>query len=721
MDDFRLAQLSADKQEELLRRAQALGLKRKKSSLPPITRQTRGEHLPLSFAQQRLWFLAQLEEVSKHYHVTRVLRLRGDLDCRSLRRALDRIVERHEVLRTTFEMREGEPVQRIRAVEEGGFELEERDLREMVRESGELERVVGEEAGRPFDLKSGPLIRGQLLRTGEDEYVLVIVMHHIVSDGWSIGILVKEISALYGAFVRGEEDPLPELEVQYADYAVWHRKWTSGVVEEQARYWKERLEGIPAVLELPADHERPGQQDYRGAVVKVELDRELTGGLKELSRRQGTTLFMTVLGGWAALLGRLSGQTEVVVGVPVANRRWLEIEKLIGFFVNTLAMRVDVKGTATVEEMLQGVKREALATQQHQDIPFEQVVEVVRPPRSLAHSPIFQVALAWENVPGGTLDLPGIEVSALPGMSTAMAKFDLTLALGEEEGRIVGELEYATGLFERTTIERYVGYFRRLLEGMVADEGQRVDRLPLLPLEEREELVKERNRNEREYRWEKCVHEMFEEQVAKHGEAVAVVYGKKEVSYEELNRRANRLGHYLRGLGVGPDVRVGICVERGLEMVVGLLGVLKAGGAYVPLDPEYPVERLGFMLADSEPRVVLTQGKQRELIKQLGREAAVVDLEEDEAWRHEAATNLDSRAMGLTPEHLAYVIYTSGSTGEPKGVMIEHRNTVNLICWARASFTNGVLEQTLFSTSLNFDLAVYECFVPLASGATRED
>ena len=441
------------------------------AELPAISCVPRGERIPLSPAQQRLWFLAQMEGVSKAYHIPMGLQLKGGLDRVALRKALDRIVARHEVLRTTFAFVEGEPVQQIAPAEESRFHLVEHDLRGRSDAKEELKRVAAEESGTTFDLQAGPLIRGRLIRLADEEDALLITMHHIVSDGWSLGVFTNELSMLYGAFLRGEADPLPELKIQYADYAVWQRKWMEGeVLRKQAEYWKRALAGAPEVLQLPTDHVRPEQQSYSGAAARLVLDEELTAGLRGLSRKHRTTLYMTVLAGWAALLARLSGQDEVVIGTPAANRNRVEIEGLIGFFVNTLALRLGVVGTATVGELLEQVKGQVLAAQEHEDLPFEQVVEIVRPPRSLAHNPVFQVMFTWLNTPKGLIDLAGLQVSPFTAVPHDISKFDLMLLLREEGHQIVGVVEYATALYEQSTIERYLGYFRTLLGAMVADD-----------------------------------------------------------------------------------------------------------------------------------------------------------------------------------------------------------------------------------------------------------
>jgi amino acid adenylation domain-containing protein len=676
-------------------------------------------NLPLSFAQERLWFLAQIEGGSKAYQNLHGLQLRGELDRTALRRALNQVVARHEALRTVFTLVEGKPVQRILGKHESQFHLIEHDLQECDR-AAELERLIAEESDTSMDLHTGPLICGRLIQQGNEEYVLLITIHHIVSDAWSFGVFSNELSNLYGAYVRGEVDGLPGLAVQYADYAVWQRDWMEGeVLGKQAEYWERALAGAPEVLQLPADHVRPKQQSYSGATTTLVLDEELTAGLRGLSRKHKTTLYMTVLAGWAALLARLSGQDDVVIGTPTANRNRVEVEGLIGFFVNTLALRLGVSNSYDVGELVAHVKSQAVGAQAHQSIPFEQVVEIVRPSRSLAHNPVFQVMFAWQNAPKGTIHFPGLQVSSFTALPHDVSKFDLTLSLQEEGNQLVGDLEYATALYERSTIERYLGYFRTLLGAMVADDNQKVDRLPMLPQEERQQILYEWNDTAATFPADKCVHELFEEQVARTPAAVALVFEGEELNYAQLNARANRLAHHLRKLGVKPDDRVAICAERGIEMVVGLLAVLKAGGAYVPLDPGYPKERLRYMLEDSGPSLVLTQKKlMAKVLAEIGAKRPMVEVDDVSIWEREPDGNPARAETGLTSSHLAYLIYTSGSTGQPKGVAIEHRNTVNFICWAQSAFSAEVMKHTLFATSLNFDLAIYECFVPLSRGTS---
>jgi amino acid adenylation domain-containing protein len=687
------------------------------AELPPIVRVGRGPRLPLSFAQQRLFFLAQMEEASRAYHVPWGLHLKGKLDAAALRRALDRIVARHEALRTTFVLLDGEPVQRIASAADSRFHMVERDLRRHREAPAELNRLLTDHANAPFNLQTGPLIRGLLVRESEDEHTLLITMHHIVSDGWSLGVFRNELSKLYSAFRLGAEDPLPRLPVQYIDYAMWERQWLEGgALRQQGEYWKRALQDAPAFLELPTDHARPAQQDYRGGIEELVLEHELTAGLKELSWRQGTTLYMTLLAGWAALLACLSGQTEVVLGTSVANRGRAETEGLIGFFANTLALRVDVSGVS-VRELLKRVKEVSLGGQQNQNVPFERVVDLVRPERSLAHNPLFQVSLAWQNAPEGTLMLGGVEAKPLESLPYQPAKFDLTLYMREANGTISGELEYATSLFEPGTIRRYREYFRRLLKGMVAHEWEMVDRLGILSESEREQILYKWNETSVEFPSSKTAHELFEEQVEKTPAAAAVEYEGRQLTYVELNRQANRLAHYLQILGVKPEARVAICVKRGLEMIVGLLAILKSGGAYVPLDPDYPQERLQYMLEDSEPVALLTQAEVKERLGPLPAGLPTLDLT-DAVWSSQPESNLEAAGSKRSAGHghLAYVLHTSGSTGKPKGVMVSHQNLVSSTFARKLAY--GDLGRFLLLSSISFDSSVAGIFGTLLHGGT---
>jgi amino acid adenylation domain-containing protein len=639
----------------------------------PVVSRSEGE-LPLSFAQQRLWFLTQMEGVSATYHIPAALRLWGELDGEALKRSLDAIWARHEGLRSVFVAEEGEPRVELLPVERG-MPLLEHDLRGVVDAEERLQRLMVEDANAGFDLARGPLIRAHLVRMEEQEHVLLVTQHHIVSDAWSMGVLARELGTLYGAFSQGEENPLEPLGIQYADYAAWQREWLSGeLLQKQSAYWREALGDAPALLELPTDRPRPEQQSFAGGYVPVVIERELAEGLKELSRRQGTTLFMTLLSGWAAVLSRLSGQAEVVIGTAVANRRRAETEKLIGFFVNTVALRVDMREDPSVAEMLKQVREVVLGAQEHQDMPFEQVVEIVQPPRRLSHTPVFQVIIQWRNMEGNLPEFPAVQVEGLR-MPYEATKFDLYLALAEEDERIVGEMHYAAALFGQGTVERQRGYLLRMFEAMVADSQQKVARIEIIGPEERQQLLVEWNATEVDFGVDACVHELFERQVEQTPDYVAVEYGNQEITYRELDGRANQLARYLRKQGVGPETVVGIWVERSAEMVLGVLGVLKAGGAYMPLDGSYPEERLEYMIEDAQVSLMLVGKKQEKSMPRVWVPVVVMGGE-DREWEKEEEGKVESGAYG---ENLAYVIYTSGSTGKPKGVGVEHRQLANYI------------------------------------------
>nr|UXB94986.1 non ribosomal peptide synthetase [Pseudomonas syringae] len=686
-----------------------------RSTLPDILPVARDQDWPLSFGQQRLWFLARMEGASAAYHMPASLSLRGALDSVALQRALQQLVARHEGLRTTFiQGADQQPLQRISPVD-NGFNLQLHDLQGVPDAEHTLQALAGEESLQPFDLEQGPLIRGRLIRMAEDHHVLLLTLHHIVSDGWSVGVLTREMAALYAAFSQGEESPLAPMPLHYLDYAVWQRRWLSGdLLQEQTRYWQQTLADAPALLMLPTDRVRPAQQDYAGAALPIAFDEQLTLGLKALSKRHGTTLYMTVISAWAALLGRLAGQDDVVIGSPVANRTRTEIEGLVGLFVNTLAIRVDLSDTPTAETLLARVKQQTLEAQAHQDLPFEQVVEVVKPVRSLAHSPVFQAMLTWQDTNDMNFVLGDLQLESLSPSNT-LAKFDLSLDIGEAQGRLLGTLEYATALFDESTMARYLGYFQRLLTAMVADDQQVLEQVPLLDAVEREHLLLTLNATDVPYPQHSTIHQLFEEKVQAQPDAIAVAFQAQRLSYAELNRKANRLAHQLIGLGIGPDDRVAICVERGVEMMVGLLGVLKAGGAYVPLDPAYPAERLAYMIQDSTPSAVLTQRALQDRLPALAVPLVLLDDDQRDTFTER---NDNPVLANLGVRNLAYVIYTSGSTGNPKGVMIEHRGLVNYSVDAARLFGLSPADTVLQQNTLNFDLSVEEIFPALLVGAT---
>ncbi|PPB80358.1 non-ribosomal peptide synthetase, partial [Mycetohabitans endofungorum] len=643
-------------------------------ALPEITPVSREGSLPLSFAQQRLWFLAQLDGVSDTYHIPLALRVRGPLDRAAWQQALDALFARHEALRLTFVSVDGQPqVQLLPA--DRGVPLRWHDLRGVSDADAQLSRLTADEACAPFDLARGPLIHACGIQVADDEHVMLLTQHHIVSDGWSIGVLARELSALYAASVGEQADPLPPLAVQYPDYAAWQRRWLTGErLQAQSDYWRTTLADAPALLELPTDRPRPAQQSFAGAHVPVRMDVATTQALKRLSAEHGTTLFMTVLAAWSVELARLSGQHDVVIGTPSANRGHAAIEPLIGFFVNTLALRVDLSDEPNTSELLKRVRRTTLDAQAHQDLPFEQVVEIVQPPRRLNHTPLFQMMLAWQNNEPGEWRLPGL--TATPAeLEYDVVKFDLELNLFEAGDEVVGSLAYATALFDRSTIERHVEYLQTMLCAMVACPQQPVATLELLSPAERQLLLQTWNATQQAYPSHVCVHQLFEAQVKRTPEAPALVFEDQTFSYAQLNAQANRLAHQLIELGVKPDARVAICVQRSPALVVGLLAILKAGGAYVPLDPSYPSERLVHILADAAPSIVLADAAGRAALGDAAlAECTVLDPAELPALPD---TNLSVAA--LTARHLAYVIYTSGSTGTPKGVMVPHHAIARLV------------------------------------------
>jgi len=690
--------------------------------VPEVSPRLPGAPLPLSFAQQRLWFLAQMEGVSATYHIPMALGIRGVLDRVALRRSLDTLMARHEALRSVFVEVGGQPEVRL-LPESTGVPLIEHDLHDHRNASHELSRLSKEEALAPFDLAQGPLIRGRLVQRGEDDYVLLLTQHHIASDGWSIGVLSRELSALYRAFEQGLPNPLPALTIQYPDYAAWQRTWLSGErLDRQITYWRDALAGAPMLLELPTDRPRPEQPDFSGARVPIVLDAELTRSLKQLSQRHGTTLFMTLMAAWAVVLARLSGQDEVVIGTPTANRGQAETAGLIGFFVNTLALRINLGDSPSVSSLLSHVRNVSLAAQDHQDLPFEQVVEIVQPPRRLNRTPIFQAVLNWQNNEVSLLDFTSLQVSMAP-TSYSMVTFDLELWLSELDEQIVGNLSYAAALFDVTTMQRQMDYLETLLRAMVADNEQPVAAIDLLSVYERTLQLETWNATAKPYPQDCCIHHLFEDQVRRNPQAAAVIDEAHVLSYGELNAHANRLAHHLIHLGVKPDDRVAICVERGAGMVIGLMAILKAGGAYVPLDPAYPSERLGQLVVDAAPFFVLIDTAGRTTLPDaalVGR--IVLDLEplrmpEEGAVAWSSQSEDDPHFAALLPQHLAYVIYTSGSTGTPKGVMVEHRNLVSYTLGAIDLFKLSNRDTVFQQNTLNFDLSVEEIFPALLSGA----
>ncbi|HUB89662.1 MAG TPA: amino acid adenylation domain-containing protein, partial [Dyella sp.] len=684
----------------------------------PILPIARDGALPLSFAQQRLWFLAQLEGVSATYHIPFGLRLRGSLDVIALRHSLDHVFARHESLRTVFDTANGMPQVRLLPTTHR-LPWQDHDLRADGHAGEAAARLIDEEAQAPFDLATGPLLRARLLQLAEDDHILLLTQHHIVSDGWSLGVLLRELGALYSAFTRGQASPLPPLNIQYADYAAWQRSWLSGQrLREQADYWRDVLADAPVLLTLPTDRPRPPQQSFAGAVLPIRLDQALTQELKRLGRQHGCTLFMTVLAAWSIVLARLSGQPDVVVGTPAANRGRSDIEPMIGFFVNTLALRIRLSAASTVADLLAHVQRIVLEAQANQDLPFEQVVEIAKPPRRLEHSPLFQVLFAWQNHDDLLATLSDVSVEPLP-LPVHTVNFDLELNLGERDGGLDGGISYATSLFDQTTVARYADYLVQVLRAMAGDAAQPLPRLRMLGDAERQHLLETLNRTEAEYPRDNGIHQLFEQQAAERPEAIALQFGTQRWSYAELNSRANQLAHHFIERGVHPGTRVGVCLERSHELVVALLAVLKAGGAYVPLDPAYPKQRLAHILDDAAPVLVVCDGTGRHALRDTSPGLSqLVDLTE---WPAHGISgedgNPDPQALGFDASNPAYVIYTSGTTGMPKGVVVEHRNVVNFLHAMARDPGLAAGDRLLAVTSVSFDIAGLEIYLPLSQGA----
>ncbi|MDU9390191.1 non-ribosomal peptide synthetase [Pseudomonas sp. zfem002] len=675
---------------------------------PAFARVDRAQPLALSYAQQRQWFLWQLEPHSAAYNIPVALRLRGDLDIEALRRSFEALVARHETLRTTFRQDGEQAVQIIHAAAPFTVQVETLAAGET------LENFVQHEVQRPFDLEHGPLLRIRLLRLAADEHVLVLTQHHIVSDGWSMPIMVDELVRHYAAFRQGQALELPALAFQYADYAQWQRNWMdAGEQARQLAYWTAQLGGEQPVLELPSDRPRPAIQSRAGGWLAIPLEPVLVERLKDVAREQGVTLFMLLLASFQTLLHRYSGQSDIRVGVPIANRNRAETEGLIGFFVNTQVLKAGFDTHTTVAELLQQVRQHALQAQAHQDLPFEQLVEALQPGRDLSRTPLFQVMYNHQVEAGHAgQKLPGLSVEGLESDSQA-SQFDLSLNTVEHAHGVGASFTFASALFDLATIQRMAAHWRNLLRALGGDPRQRISELPLLDAAEQQRIAGEWNATAVAFS-DRPVHELIAAQAQRTPDATALILGQRQLGYAELERQANRLAGRLREQGVGPDVLVGIALERSLEMVVGLLAILKAGGAYVPLDPAYPRERLDFMLRDSGVRLLLTHST---LLEQLPIHPGLETLSLDAAIDWDDTREAVAPTLDLSPEHLAYVIYTSGSTGRPKGVEIRHGALTNHMLWMQGELKLASHDRVLQKTAFSFDASVWEFWLPLLNGA----
>jgi amino acid adenylation domain-containing protein len=679
---------------------------------PPIHRRSPDDGpAPLSFTQQRLWLLDQLNSNRSTYIEHRAMRFRGTLDVPSLHRALTEIVRRHEALRTFFPVINGNPAQIIAPPQAVTLLIHDLSGIATSRQEPEVQKFVDDTVRNPFDLAQLPLIRMTLFRLGERLSLLLITAHHIVFDGWSIGLFRYEMAELYNAFLEGRGSPLPELPIQYADFAIWQRRrMQAGTLEPQLRYWTQQLVNLPPLLQLPVSRQRPEIESFGGARVQMHLRTHLSAELKAFSRRENVTLFMTLLASFQTLLYRYTDQTDIPVGTVIANRTPDVCEQLIGCFVNTLVLRGDLKGDLSFRKLVRRVSDVAIAAYEHQELPFECLVDALQPERSASYNPLFQFMFILQNVPSPPIELPEMTIVAAD-VDGGTAKFDLTLSMEETPAGLDGTWEYNDELFDSDTIQRMSTHFQTLLTAIVKDPDRPIGMLPLLDNSEREQVIEIWNGTAHAYPQQQCIHQLIEEQVQRTPEAIALTDGERHLSYRDLNSQANKLAHYLQGLEVGPEKFVGMCLPRSVDAIVGLLGVLKAGGAFVPLDPTYPRQRLTRILNDVNPTVMLVQAGS-ELPERHG---LIFNLDSD--WPMIAGQDEESPKCPVTPDNLAYVIYTSGSTGKPKGVMVSHRNLVNSTT-ARWYYYREPVTAFLLLSALAFDSSMAGVFWTLTQGGT---
>ncbi|MEQ8387017.1 MAG: amino acid adenylation domain-containing protein [Coleofasciculus sp. A1-SPW-01] len=668
---------------------------------------------PLSFSQTRMWFLDQLEPGNAAYNRPSNIHITGQLNVSDLEQSLNEIIRRHDILRTRFPAVNGQPTQVIMPTLTLTLPIIDLSHLPQNQREAEVQRLAIQEAQQHFNLSQLPLINAILLRLSQEEHILLITLHHIIFDGWSMGVLIQELVALYEAFSTGQSNPLPELPIQYADFAQWQRqRWQGEGLQSQLAYWKQQLGGELPVLELPTDRPRGAIQTFQGARHSLLLPKQLSDALKALSQREGVTLFMTLLAAFQTLLYRYTGQKDVIVGTPIAGRDRTETEPLIGVFINTLVLRTQIQENLTFRELLSRVREVALAAYKNQDVPFEKLVEELQPERDLSHTPLFQVLFQLRNVPNKIVKLQDLRFIDCQ-FDRGIAAFDLTLDIIDKTEGLFCQFEYNTNLFNKTTIQRIANHFQVLLEGIITQPVQVISRLPILKESQRYQLLVEWNNTQTDYPKDKCIHQLFEEQVEKTPDAVAVVFEGQQLTYRDLNNRANQLAHYLQTLGVQPEVLVGICVDRSLEMIVGLLGILKAGGAYVPLDPTYPAERLAYMIEDAKVPVLLTQKHLRLTLPKY--QVRVLHLDSD--WDSIASESQENLVSRVTLDHLIYILYTSGSTGNPKGTMNTHKGIVNHIIWRQDEYHLSPSDRVLQKTPFSFDVSGWEFWWTLTMGA----
>ncbi|MCW5318205.1 amino acid adenylation domain-containing protein [Nostoc sp. KVJ3] len=680
---------------------------------------------PASFAQQRLWFLDQLIPDNGIYNVPTVIRLTGSLKLAALEQTFNEIVRRHETLRTTFIVSDGQPLQAI--APSLTIPLSVLDLQRSPDDEQEVKAksIITTEIEHPFDLSSGPLLRVILLVLSETEHILLLNMHHIICDDWSMGVLIRELGTLYAAFAQNQPSPLLELPLQYADFAHWQREWLQGeVLQTQLAYWREQLNGI-SILHLPTDKPRPAIQSYQGATQFLELPLKLIDALEKLSQQEGVTLFMTLVAAFQTLLYRYTHQENIALGSPIANRNRSEIEGIIGFFVNSLVLRSNLSENPTFRELLGRVREVTLGAYSHQDLPFEKLVEELHPERNLSHHPLFQVVFGFQNAPMSALELPGLVPSFL-NIDLKKTRFDLELHLWkcsedfrslwggnwESSEGLRGVMVYNTDLFDKATISRMVEHFKTLLSAIVANPEERIANLPLLSEAELHQVLVEWNNTQADYPQHKCIHQLFAEKVQQYPDSIAVNFANKQLTYQELNTCSNKLAHHLQKIGVYSEVLVGICISQSIEMIIGLLGILKAGGAYVPLDPSYPEERLNFMLEDAQVSVLLTQENLLKHFEDFSK--PIISIDKD--WKIITQEKQDNPESDLNSDNLAYIIYTSGSTGKPKGVAVPHK-AINRLVYNTNYIKFSPSDKIAQASNTSFDAATFEIWGALLNGA----
>ncbi|MBN1481965.1 amino acid adenylation domain-containing protein [candidate division KSB1 bacterium] len=668
---------------------------------------------PVSFSQQRLWFLQQLEPESFLYNIPLVTRFQGALDVSVLEKTIQTIIARHEILRTSFTKISGKPYQRVEKSIDFNLPVDDLTIKPREQQEQEVQRCAVDEWHLPFDLATAPMFRARLLKLAADEYVLIFILHHIITDGWSNGVLLREVAVTYHSLAQGQPSPLRDLDIQYADFANWQQNYLSGqVYDEQLSFWKNTLADAPSHLNLPTDKPRPQFQTNRGTTALFTLSKELSKRVKDFSNAEGVTLFMTLLAVWQIVLSRFSGQDDICVGTPIANRTKKQLENLIGFFVNTLVLRTNLAGAPTFRQVLQRVKEVTLDAYAHQDMPFEKLVEELQPERDTSYTPLFQIMFVMQNKQSGEAQLPGLNISEVD-LPKEISTFDLTLGIHEGDEQLGGSLEYNTDLFEAATIDRLIHFFALLLEKMLEAPDKPIAQVSLVSPDEYNQVIVEWNNTDKNFDDDYCLHDLLQRAHAS-PETVAIIAGSQQITYGELEQRANQVAHYLIKKGARPEKLVGLSIERSIDMIVGLLGILKSGAAYLPLDPEYPPERLAFMIEDAGITTIVTQVSQKEALAAFQADLVVLD----EEWSSIAAEASDCPLTAVTPKNLAYVIYTSGSTGTPKGVLVQHAAVANHNLATIADYEITEKDKLLQFSSINFDAAVEEIFPTLMAGAT---